>query len=56
MGIRTNKGNAVLGALLGKSCVLTQETVSGVDHGDVVQLGDADDFVLGEVCADGSEL
>lgn len=56
MSIGTNKGNAVIGALLGKSCVLTQEAVSRVDHGDVVQLGDADDFVLGEVCADGSEL
>lgn len=56
MGVRTNKGNAVFGALLGKSCVLTQEAVSGVDHGDIVQFGDADDFVLGEVCANGSEL
>lgn len=56
MGIRSDEGNAIIGALLGKLRVLGQETVTGVDHGDVVGFGDADDLVLGQVCADRGEL
>lgn len=56
MGIRSDEGNAIVGALLGKLRVLGKETVTGVDHGDVVGFGDADDLVLGQVCADGGEL
>lgn len=56
MGIRSDEGNAIVGTLLGKLRVLGQETVTGVNHGDVVGFGDADDLVLGQVSADGGEL
>jgi hypothetical protein len=56
MGIRSDKGNAIISALLGKLRVLRQETVTGVDHGDIMGFGDADDLVLGQVCTDRGEL
>ena len=56
MGIGTNEGNAVVSALLCESCVLTEETVTGMDHGDVVKLGDANDLILGKVGCYGGEL
>ncbi len=56
IGIRSNKGNAVVGALLSKASVLTEETVTGMDHGDIMQLGDADNLILGQVSGHRSEL
>lgn len=51
MGIGAYECNAIVSALLSKGCVLAEETVAGVDHGDIVKLGDADDLVLGQVSA-----
>lgn len=56
MGIRSDECDAIVGTLLGKLSVLGQEAVTGVDHGDIMGFGDADNLVLSQVCADGGEL
>jgi len=49
MSIRSHERDAIVGTLLSKLGVFTEEAISWVDHGDIVQLCNTDDFILSKI-------